>query len=326
MRNWTHHYARINGIQMHYVEEGQGPLVLLLHGFPHTWFSWRHQITALAEAGYRVVAPDLRGMGQTEAPEELAAYRADVITADLVGLLDHLGEEQAVVSGIDYGMFAAYDLAAEHPERVRALIGLQYAGLPHYDALPSLTEIERGKEAFNHMAYYHVDPQGARADYDANPREIISKIFHVLSTDGDFGAVYANPPGTAYRQALPQPPALPWSWLDEWELETYVSDFSRSGFGGGINWYRVADLNWEYRNARAAGRTNVPYYFLGSETDLQLAEQYGDGIQAQLDAQHEDVRSMQTVPGGGYLIAMERAAQVTDKFLEFLHDMDRVNA
>lgn len=94
MRNWTHHYARINGIQMHYVEEGQGPLVLLLHGFPHTWFSWRHQITALAEAGYRVVAPDLRGMGQTEAPEELAAYRADVITADLVGLLDHLGRNK----------------------------------------------------------------------------------------------------------------------------------------------------------------------------------------------------------------------------------------
>ncbi|EMR00210.1 alpha/beta fold hydrolase [Paeniglutamicibacter gangotriensis] len=324
MRNWTHHYARINDLQMHYVEEGRGPLVVLLHGFPHTWYSWRHQITALAEAGYRVVAPDLRGMGQTEAPEEPSAYRADVITADLCALLDHLGEEQAVFSGIDYGMFAAYDLAAEHPERVRGLIGLQYASLPHYDQLPSQTELERGKESFNHMAYYHADPHGARADYEAHPREIIAKIFHALSTDGDIGAVYANPAGTAYRDALPEPPALPWSWLTEWELEAYVSDFARSGFGGGINWYRVADLNWAYRNARGAKSTNVPYYFLGSETDLLLAEQYGAGIQAQLDANHKDVRAVQSVPGGGYLIAMERSAEVSAKFLEFLHDMHRV--
>ncbi|WP_232244861.1 alpha/beta fold hydrolase [Prescottella equi] len=235
---------------MHYVTEGEGPLVVLLHGFPHTWFSWRHQIGVLADAGYRVVAPDLRGMGQTDVPDRLEDYRVDNVVADICGLLDHLGHDSAVFSGLDYGQFIAYDVAIEHPERVRGVIGLQNPFYASYDRLPSEIERERGREHFNHMSYYLDDPEGARLDLDGNPREILKKIFHVLSGDGDFAQVWQYPPGTTYRQALPQPPALPWSWLSEWELETYVSEYSRSGFAGGINWYLAADMNWTYRRSR----------------------------------------------------------------------------
>ncbi|BCN66892.1 hypothetical protein RE943_03650 [Prescottella equi] len=133
MANWTHHRARINGLDMHYVTEGEGPLVVLLHGFPHTWFSWRHQIGALADAGYRVVAPDLRGMGQTDVPDRLEDYRVDNVVADICGLLDHLGHDSAVFSGLDYGQFVAYDIAIEHPERVRGVIGLQNPFYASYD-------------------------------------------------------------------------------------------------------------------------------------------------------------------------------------------------
>lgn len=322
MRNWVHHRVWINDLETHYVEEGEGPLVVLLHGFPHTWFSWRHQISALAAAGYRVVAPDLRGMGQTGAPENLEDYRAEQIVADMCGLLDHLDEEQAVFSGMDFGMFVAYDMAREHPERVRGLLGLQYPHYPSYDRLPSEVERERGLEGFNHLSYYAEDPHGARTDYEAHPREIISKIFGVLSTVGDLSAVSANPPGTSYRKALPEPAALPWSWLSEWELETYVSEYARSGFHGGINWYLAADLNWEYRNASTRQRNEVPIYFVTSENDAKLAEEYGGGMLAQLIPHHADIRSLRTIPGGGYLIAMERAQEISKVFIEFLQDLD----
>ena len=119
MASWTHRYAHINGIRMHYVEQGAGPLVVLCHGFPHLWFSWRHQIPAIAAAGFRVVAPDMRGMGQTDAPAQVSAYDVEHTVGDLTGLLDALGERSAVFIGLDFGVFAIYDLAFRAPERVR---------------------------------------------------------------------------------------------------------------------------------------------------------------------------------------------------------------
>ena len=321
MRNWTHHYARINGLDVHYVEEGVGPLVVLLHGFPHTWFSWRHQISALAEAGYRVVAPDLRGMGQTTVPDDVEEYRADRIVADICGLLDHLGEERAVFSGLDFGLFAAYDVAFEHPERVHGLIGLQNPFYAVYDRLPSEVERERGREHFNHMSYYLDDPAGAQADLEAHPREILAKIFHILSEKADFTQVWAHPPGTSYRRALPAPPELPWPWLTEWELEAYVGDYSRSGFRGGVNWYLAADANWEYRRRRAQTRTTVPFYFLGSEADVDLAHWHGESPTESLREHHADVRAVRTVATGGHMIAMENPGEVNRVFVDFLADL-----
>lgn len=321
MRDWTHRYATINGIAMHYVEQGEGPLVVLLHGFPHTWFSWRHQITGLAEAGYRVVAPDLRGMGRTAAPRDVAEYRADKIVADLVGLLDHLGADDAVFSGLDFGMFAAYDLAIEHPDRVRGLIGLQNPFFAAYDRLPSQIEAERGQKHFNHMSYYQDDPEGARADYEAHPREILAKIFHILSEESDFTVVWQHPPGTTYRQALPEPPPTPWPWMSDWELETYVADYAASGFHGGVNWYLTGDANWEYRRARAANHTTVPYYFFGSKADVDLLHWHGDDPTAVIGAHHHGLREIRTIPGGGHMIAMERPGEVTAAYLDFLADL-----
>lgn len=323
MRNWTHHYATINDIHTHYVEEGEGPLVVLLHGFPHTWFSWRHQITALAAAGYRVIAPDLRGMGQTTGPEQVEEYRADRIVGDICGLLDHLGESQAVFSGLDFGMFAAYDLAIDHPERVRGLIGLQN---PFYSASsrpPSEVEMARGRKHFNHMSYYLEAPEDARADYEAHPRNILAKIFHILSEEGDFTQVWQHPPGTSYRAALPEPPELPWSWLSEWELEMYVSDYARSGFHGGINWYLAGDLNWEYRRAREHGHTTIPYYFLGSEADVDLNHWHGHDPIAKIKEYHHGLRDIRTVSGGGHMIAMEYPEKVNEVLTDFLRDLDR---
>ena len=183
---WTHHHAPINGIEMHYVEQGEGLPVVLCHGFPHLWFSWHRQIPALANAGYRVIAPDMRGMGQTEAPADPAEYDVDSITGDLVGLLDHIGEERAIFVGLDFGAFANYDLALRHPERVIAVIGLQNPAAPHDPDEPPMTGYRRmGEEHFLHIEYFR-EPPRADVELAAQPREFLRKVFWTLSGEVNF--------------------------------------------------------------------------------------------------------------------------------------------
>ncbi len=125
---WTHHQAVINGVRLHYVEAncgveaGAGPLVILLHGFPEFWYSWRFQIPALAEAGFRVIAPDMRGYNLSEKPPGVAAYRMKHLSADVAALINHAGERQAVVVGHDWGGAVAWAVAARYPERVSKLV------------------------------------------------------------------------------------------------------------------------------------------------------------------------------------------------------------
>ena len=204
--NWTHRHATINGIHMHYVEQGEGLPVVLCHGFPHLWFSWHRQISALAHAGYRVIAPDMRGMGQTEAPPEPRAYDVDHITADLVALLDHAGVDQAVFAGLDFGAFAIYDLALRHPERVIAVIGLENPAAPHNPEEPPLTEYRRmGEQHFMHIEYFRVPPRADR-ELAAEPRRFLHKVYHTLSGAGYYFDVFKSPPDAAYIEAMAEPP------------------------------------------------------------------------------------------------------------------------
>ena len=179
--NWNHQYASINGIRVHYVDQGQGMPVILCHGFPHLWFSWHRQITALAAAGYRVIAPDMRGMGQTDAPQDPRYYDIDHITGDLIGLLDHLQLEQSVFAGLDFGAFAIYDLALRHPERVMAVIGLENPAAPHNPQESPLTEYRRmGEQHFLHIEYFR-EPPRADEELAAQPRRFLHKVFYTLS-------------------------------------------------------------------------------------------------------------------------------------------------
>src|SRR5687767_1858074 len=195
MAEWVHRYARINGIRMHYVEQGAGMPVILSHGFPHLWFSWRHQVPVIAQAGFRPVAPDMRGMGQTDAPADVAAYDVPQITGDLLGLLDAIDEERAVFVGLDFGAFAVYDLAFRAPERVVAVIGLENPAAPHNPAMPPLAEYaEMAKNHFVHIHYFA--PHGpADTALDAAPREFLGKVFYALSGDYHYLDVWKQPPG-----------------------------------------------------------------------------------------------------------------------------------
>lgn len=318
MFNWTHHHAKINGINMHYVEQGEGIPVILCHGFPHLWFSWHRQIPALAEAGYRVIAPDMRGMGQTDAPESYEAYGVDSITGDLLGLLDHLGEERAIFAGLDFGAFACYDLAHLHPEKVIAVIGLENPAAPHNPDVPPLTEYaETAKNHFLHIEYFR--PVGpADRDLAANVREFFQKVFFTLSGEADFFAMFRHPPGTTYIDAMDTPPPLPWKWLNELELEYYISEYSRSGFTGGLNWYRSMDLKWEQRKPLEGKQSKVPAYFIGSDEDVDLEGFHGDDPIGLMRAQFPDLRRVEMIPEAGHMVQLEAPEAVNKLMLEYL--------
>jgi pimeloyl-ACP methyl ester carboxylesterase len=318
MANWAHRYATINGIRMHWVEEGDGPLVILCHGFPHLWFSWRHQIPVIAAAGWRVVVPDMRGMGQTEAPPDPAAYDCDHTVGDLIGLMDHLGAAEAVFIGLDFGVFATYDLAFRHPERVTALIGLENPVAPHNPALKPLEEARAmARNHFLHITYF--EPFGpADADLNAHPREFLTKVFYALSGDYHYLDVWKHPPGTTYLEALPEPPPLPWSWLGEIELEFYVSEYSRSGFTGGLNWYRAMDLRWAQRRQFEGMKNPAPFFFIGSERDVDLEGFHGIDPLGQLKSQYSDLRAVEMIREAGHMVQMERAEEVNALILKFL--------
>ena len=318
---WTHHHAVINGINMHYVEQGEGMPVVLCHGFPHLWFSWHRQIPALAAAGYRVIAPDMRGMGQTDAPAAPEAYGVDAITADLVGLLDHLGIESAVFAGLDFGAFAIYDLALRHPQRVLAVVGLENPAAPHNPDEPPLSEYRRiGEQHFLHIEYFR-EPPRADLELAANPRRFLHQVFHTLSGAGNYFDCFQSPPGTSYMDAMAEPPPLPWPWLSELEMEFFVSEYSRTGFTGGLNWYRAMDIKWRDRKPFEGVQSAVPAYFLGSEHDVDLEGFHGEDPVGLMRAIFPDLRAVRMIPGAGHMVQLEASAAVNDILLDFLADV-----
>lgn len=318
---WQHHHATINGIKMHYVEQGEGMPVVLCHGFPHLWFSWHRQITALASAGYRVIAPDMRGMGQTEAPVDVAAYDIDHITGDLLGLLDHVGVEAAVFAGLDFGAFAIYDFALRHPDRVLAVIGLENPAAPHNPLESPLTEYGRmGKEHFIHIEYFR-EPPRADEELAAQPRTFLQRVFHTLSGAGNYFDVFKYPPGASYIEAMGEAPPLPWSWLSELELEFFVSEYSCSGFTGGLNWYRSFDLKWEQRKPYEGVQSAVPAYFLGSEHDVDLEGFHGDDPISLMRAIFPDLRDVRMIPAAGHMVQLEASDAVNAILLDYLKEI-----
>jgi len=325
--NWQHRHATINGIHVHYVEQGEGMPVVLCHGFPHLWFSWHRQISALAAAGYRVIAPDMRGMGQTDAPTEVEAYDVNHITDDLLGLLDHIGEQRAVFAGLDFGAFAIYDLALRHPQRVIAVIGLENPAAPHNPEEPPLSEYRRmGEQHFLHIEYFR-EPTRADEELAARPRQFLHKVFHTLSGACNYFEMFKHPPGTAYIDAMEEPPALPWSWLSELELEFFVSEYSRSGFTGGLNWYRSMDLKWQQRKPFEGVCSEVPAYFLGSENDVDLEGFHGDDPIGLMRAIFPQLRQVRMIPGAGHMVQLEASDQVNAILLDFLVDiLERIPA
>lgn len=318
-------FVNVNGVRLNIAELGTGPLVVLCHGFPETSYAWRHQLRALAHAGYRAVAPDLRGYGSSERPADVSAYSVLDAVGDLVSLIDVLGAQRAVIGGNDWGASIAWQAATIRPDRFRAVAAL---GVPrmgrapirpsrlfpqtddawfytHYFDQPGLAEheLERAVDATLRKIYFAASGEAGPRD---NPR-----------TPNPFGMLPRN---GGLLDSLPNAPGLP-SWLTEYDLKTLVDSFTKSGFSSGLNYYRNLDRNWANEAAFDGLRVNVPAMYLVGERDTGLAIPGMTGIIDAMSSQVPHLLVSEVIPGVGHWLQQEAPAKVNAALIDFLRPL-----
>lgn len=257
-----------NGIKMRIVEQGTGPLVLLVHGFPESWYSWRHQISVLANAGYRVIAPDMRGYGQTDSPKAIEAYTIIELVNDLTGLLDKLGEKTSTIVGHDFGAVVSWNACLLHPDRFTAIAALSVPYSPRRESPPLATLRQLMGGRFFYIDYFQ-NPGVADAELNQDVGKTLRALFFTASAEGDLMRGRNSAPVRKYLDSLIDMGKPP-SWLTTEDFDYYVTEFERSGFTGGLNWYRNLDRNWELMAAYQNARITVPAVFItGAEDPVQ---------------------------------------------------------
>lgn len=305
-----------NGISMRIAEAGQGPLVLLCHGWPEGWYSWRHQIPALAAAGWRVVAPDMRGYGGTDAPEPIEAYTQLHIVGDMVELLDALEAKDAVIVGHDWGAVVAWMAALLRPDRFRAVVGMSvpYSPPGRISILDALAK--RGISNF-YLQYFQA-PGIAEAELERDVAASLRRVLYAASGDNPKERRgFALVPPEGLLAATVDPAVLP-PWLTAADLDHMEGEFRRSGFRGGLNWYRNLHRSWELLAPWRGLPIRQPSMFVAGERDGVLRF---PGAKENLDAYPRTLPGLRRsliLPGAGHWIQQERPQEVTAALLEFL--------
>lgn len=307
----------LNGVELNVLQAGQGFPVLLLHGFPELAYSWRHQLPALAEGGFHAIAPDQRGYGRSTRPPEVTDYDIEHLMGDAIGLLDHLGIDKAVVVGHDWGSMVAWSLALRHPDRLAGVVGMSVPFLPRGPLPP----VELMRQVFAGQFFYIVyfqDPGVADADLGADPARTMRRFLAGVQPGGDPDAAAAGAAqmaaadGRGMVDRLPDPAVLP-GWLAEEELAYYGAEFTRTGFTGGINWYRNLDRNWHLTADFADKKVEIPSMFIGGAGDPVLAMS-PPGLMADWVTDH---RGDVLIPGAGHWVQQESPAEVNGPLLDF---------
>jgi len=316
------HIIKTKTIGMNVVEQGKGPLVLLCHGFPETSYAWRHQEGALAAAGFRAIAPDMRGYGGTERPNAIDQYTVFHMVGDMVALLDALGEQTALIVGNDWGATIAWQAAQMRPDRFRGIVALSVPMM----AAPPVAPTQLFPQTADALSYtlYFQQPGVAEAEFEKSPKNTLRKILFTASGEAGprkQGDNTPNPFGLVSRRdgllaALPEPRTLP-RWLTESDLDHYAAAFAVSGFRGGLNYYRNLDRNWELQASLLGTKVNVPALFIAGERDpgMQMPGM-SDIIQA-MPALVPRLDEPIIIEGAGHWLPQERPDEVSDAIIKF---------
>ncbi|MDX8504550.1 alpha/beta fold hydrolase [Mesorhizobium captivum] len=313
-----------NGIRLNIAEHGDGPLVLLCHGFPESWYSWRHQLGALAAAGFRAVAPDMRGYGKSDRPEAIDQYTLFHLVGDMVGLLDAIEAPTSVIVGHDWGAVVAWYAALLRPDRFHAVIGLSVPFRPRGNARPTSLMPRTADSQFYQL--YFQQPGVAEAELERDPRATLRAMLYAASGDASAGSTTAGagismvPHGRGLLQGVEAPPNLP-HWLSERDLDFYTGEFRRTGFAGGLNWYRNIDRNWELMAPFAGARIKVPAFYIAGDRDLVIAFPGMDQLLANLRNFVPQIRDTLVLPGCGHWTQQERPDKVNAAVIEFLRSL-----
>lgn len=316
---------KTNGISLRVAEMGAGPLVILVHGWPESWYSWRHQIPALAAAGYRVVAPDMRGYGGSDKPVAVEDYDIRHTTGDLADLVTALGETSAILVGHDWGAIVSWQAMMLHPEKFSALAAMSvpFGGRPPISPIEAMKA--RYKDNFYYILYFQ-QPGVAEAEFDADPRAILSRLY--TSPDTPAAAPKVIDPkmsASGWIDRLGAPKAIP-PWLSQADLDYYVGEFRRAGFRGGINYYRNFDRNWKITPELAGAKIRQPVTFMAGEKDIVIAGATAEALTSNMNRVCEDFRGVALFPGAGHWVQQERALEVNRTLLSFVTSVSKRQA
>ena len=313
-----------NGIKLRVAEAGSGPLVILIHGWPESWYSWRHQIPAIAAAGYHVIAPDMRGYGKSDKPAAVEDYDIHHTTADITGLIDAMGQEKAILIGHDWGAIVTWNTALLHPDRVSAMIAMSVPNGGRGSAAPTVGMKAANANGENfYYILYHQEPGVAETEYDSDPRGLLSRLYASNDTPRDPPTI-TDPKRSAggWIPRLGKPKTLP-GWLKQEDLDYLVGEFSEAGFRGGVNYYRNMDRNWETTPQLNGATIKVPVGFLAGVDDIVIRGAKEPMLQAQMARVAEDLRSVKLVPGAGHWIQQEKPEETNAFVLAFLQGLKK---
>jgi epoxide hydrolase A/B len=311
-----HRYLEINGLRMHVAEAGTGPLVLLLHGFPECWYSWRHQLVALASAGFHAVAPDQRGYARTGGTGRVEDHTIHHLVGDVVGLIGELGSP-AVVVGHDWGAPVAWHTAQMRPDLVCGVVGLAVPHRPRSSRPPVALMRELFGDGFYMVTFQQ--PREPEAEFERDVPDTFRRMLYAASGDSP-GLVPIVPPGGGFLDACPAPAELP-SWLSESDIAAFTAEFATSGFSGPLHWYRNLDRNWELTAAWHRAPITPPALFIAGDRDMTLA---APGAKERLPGMRSyipDLRDIVLLPGCGHWTQQERPAEVNAALLDFLQSL-----
>lgn len=314
----AHRSIETNGIRMHVAEQGTGPLVVLLHGFPECWYSWRHQLSALADAGYHAVAPDQRGFGETDRPGDVQSYTVLHTVGDLIGLLDALDEERAVVVGHDFGSRPAWCAALMRPDRIKGVVGLSVPFLPR-GPVPPIAGLRATLGERFYQVYFQ-EPGPAETEFERDVRTTIRKLLYGLSGGVADVPTPIVPEGGELLDIFEEPAVLP-HWLSEDDLDVYTREFDRTGFASALSWVRNFDRNWELLAPWKGAKVEVPALYMAGEKDHVIRFPGMSDLIANLETFVPNLSRTVLLPGCGHWTQQERADEVNAAIIAFLKDL-----
>ncbi|MGD0118969.1 MAG: alpha/beta hydrolase [Candidatus Binatus sp.] len=318
MEDFSHRFVETNGIRMHYAEHGEGPMVLLCHGFPESWYSWRHQLRALGDAGFHAVAPDMRGYGQTDRPKEVEAYDIFQLTGDLVGLVNAVGGgAPAVIVGHDWGAWVTQAAALFRPDLFRAVALLSVPFLPREPISPTAWEQQKYPGKIFYQQIFR--SPGTEQIFEANVRESIVGGLYSASGEPPVEERWKFAIDPKDMASLAAPPSKKPSFVTDEDIEFFVNEFKRSGFAGGLNYYRNVDRNWALTSFLDGAKLLQPTLFVAGDRDGVLGF-WGEEVDG-MDRNVPNLVKKVILPGAGHWTQQERPAEVNRLLLEFLQGL-----
>ena len=322
MKTRTFREIETNGIRLRAVVEGDGPLCILVHGWPESWYSWRHQIDPLVEAGFRVCAPDVRGYGGSDKPHAIEAYDLIQLTDDVVGLIDALGERQAILVGHDWGAPIVWTTSIRYPDRIRAVAGLSvpHLGRGKQPAIELYRQLYKGR--FFYQLYFQ-EPGVAEKELEADPAATIRKVYYSASGDieaATLGLLAQKGPDATLLEGLIDPDPLP-SWLTEEDVGYYAGEFAKGGFRGPLNRYRNQERDFQLLPELSERKVTQPALFIVGSRDPVMSFIPGIRLSDLMDPWYAQLRGKVVVEGAGHWVQQERPAEVNTALLDFLRTL-----